>query len=62
MLLSLVYFVLVRLLRALAPSARGDLERDAELLVLRHQLNVLSPPFCVRSRRAAPHLAGIGYA
>jgi putative transposase len=42
MLLSLAYFVLVRLLRALAPSARNDLERDAELLVLRHQLNVLS--------------------
>jgi hypothetical protein len=39
MLLSLVYFVLRRLLRALAPSDRSDLEREAELLVLRHQLS-----------------------
>jgi hypothetical protein len=42
MLLSLVYFVLRRLLHALAPSDRSDLEREAELLVLRHQLKVLS--------------------
>ena len=42
MLLSFVYFVLRRLLHALAPSDRGDLERKAELLVLRHQLKVLS--------------------
>ncbi|MQB00654.1 MAG: transposase [Actinobacteria bacterium] len=42
MLLSLVYFVLRRLLHALAPSERSDLEREAELLVLRHQLKVLS--------------------
>jgi hypothetical protein len=50
MLLSLVYFVLRGLLLALAPSARSDLERESELLVLRHQLKVLSrgvrrPPF-----------------
>lgn len=42
MLLSLVYFVLRSLLSALAPSDRSDLEREAELLVLRHQLKVLS--------------------
>src|SRR6266536_253529 len=42
MLLSLVYFVLRRLLHPLAPSDRSDLEREAELLVLRHQLKVLS--------------------
>jgi hypothetical protein len=30
------------LLRAVAPSDRSDLEREAELLVLRHQLKVLS--------------------
>jgi transposase len=42
MLLSLAYFILVRLVRALASSARSDLEREAELLVLRHQLKVLS--------------------
>ena len=42
MLLSLVYFVLRRLLRALAPSDRIDVERENELLVLRHQLKVLS--------------------
>src|SRR6266702_300479 len=41
MLLSLVYFSLGRLLRARAPSDRTDLEREAELLVLRHQLKVL---------------------
>jgi hypothetical protein len=50
MLLSLVYLVLRRLLRALAPSDRSDLEREIELLVLRHQVQVLSrgvrrPPF-----------------
>jgi hypothetical protein len=55
MLLSLVYFVLRRLLHALAPSDRSDLEREAELLVLRHQLKVLSsavrpPPLHRRDR------------
>jgi putative transposase len=55
MLLSLVYFVLRRLLHALVPSGRSDLEREAELLVLRHQLKVLSrgvhrPPFRRRDR------------
>lgn len=35
MLLSLVYFVVRSLLSALAPPRRGDLEREAELLVLR---------------------------
>ena len=55
MLLSFVYFVLRRLLHALAPSDRNDLEREAELLVLRHQLKVLSrgvrrPLFCRRDR------------
>jgi putative transposase len=42
MLLSLVYFIVRSLLSALAPLRRGDLEREAELLVLRHQLKVLS--------------------
>jgi hypothetical protein len=42
MLLSIVYFVLRRLLHALAPSDRSDLEREAELLVLRHHVKVLS--------------------
>jgi hypothetical protein len=55
MLLSLLYFVVRRLLRALAPSDRIDLEREVELLVLRHQLKVLQrgvrqPPFCRRDR------------
>ena len=50
-----VYFVLRRLLHALAPSDRSDLEREAELLVLRHQLKVLSrsvrrPAFRTRDR------------
>jgi hypothetical protein len=50
MLLSLVYFVMRCLLQAMAPSARGDFKREVELLVLRHQLKVLSrvarrPPF-----------------
>lgn len=40
MLLSVIYFALHRLLRALAAS--DDLERDVELLVLRHQLRVLN--------------------
>ena len=42
MLLSLVYFVVRSLLGALAPLRRSDLEREAELLVLRHQVKVLS--------------------
>jgi hypothetical protein len=42
MLLSLVYFVLRRLLEGLASSSRSDLEREVELLVLRHQVKVLS--------------------
>ena len=55
MLLSLVYFVVRGLPLALAPSARSDLERESELLVLRHQLKVLSrgvrrPPFRRRDR------------
>jgi len=55
MLLSLVYFAVRRLLQALAPSRSEDLEREAELLVLRHQLKVLSrgarrPPFRRRDR------------
>ena len=41
MLLSLVYFVLRRLLVVLAASDRSDLEREVELLVLRHQVKVL---------------------
>src|SRR6266542_3637661 len=40
--LSLVYFALRCLLQALAPSGRADFEREVELLVLRHQLKVLS--------------------
>ncbi len=42
MLLSLVYFAMRCLLRALVRSGSGDLEREVELLVLRHQLKVLS--------------------
>lgn len=42
MLLSLVYFALRRLVQVLAPSSRDDAARDVELLVLRHQLKVLS--------------------
>jgi hypothetical protein len=41
MLLALAYFVLRRLLLAMAPSDRNDLEREPELLVLRHQVKVL---------------------
>lgn len=55
MLLSLVYFSLRCLLQALAPSGRSDFEREVEVLVLRHQLKVLSrgsrrPPFRRRDR------------
>jgi len=43
MLLSLLYFALRRLLRLLTASGdRDDVARDVELLVLRHQLRVLS--------------------
>src|SRR6266498_2049740 len=52
MLLSLVYFVMRCLLQAMAPSARGDFEREVELLVLRHQLKVLS-----RGARRPPRAA-----
>lgn len=55
MLLSLVHFAVRCLLQALAPSGRADFEREVELLVLRHQLKVLSrgtrrPPFLRRDR------------
>ncbi len=55
MLLSLVYFVLRRLLSAMSRSGRSDLEREVELLVLRHQVKVLSrgvrqPPLHSRDR------------
>ena len=55
MLLSLVYFAMRCLLGALARSGPSDLEREVELLVLRHQLKVLSrgtrrPPFRRRDR------------
>ena len=47
MLLSLVYFAVRRLLHLLtARGDRADVARDVEILVLRHQLRVLS-----RSRR-----------
>jgi hypothetical protein len=63
-LLSLVYFAVRRLLHALAGSGRDDLEREVELLVLRHQLKVLArdarrPPLRRRDRMllaAAPCL------
>ncbi len=42
MLFSLVYFGLGRLLQTLALTDRNDPARDIELLVLRHQLEVLS--------------------
>jgi hypothetical protein len=48
-LLSLAYFALGRLLQALALSGRSDLEREVELLVLRHEVKVLS-----RDVRRAP--------
>jgi putative transposase len=55
MLLSLAYFAMRCLLQALVRSSRDDLEREVELLVLRHQLKVLSrgarrPPFRRRDR------------
>ncbi len=55
MLLSLVYFVLRRLLSAMSRSGRSDLEREVELLVLRHQVKELSrgvrqPPLHTRDR------------
>jgi hypothetical protein len=55
MLLSLFYFAVRWLLQALVRSGQGDLEREVELLVLRHQLKVLSrgtrrPPFRRRDR------------
>ena len=55
MLLSLVYFAVRRLLRAVAPTSRDDVARDVEQLVLRHQVKVLArrvhqPPFRRRDR------------
>lgn len=63
MLLSLVYFALRHLVRALAPSDRMDLEREVELLVLRHQVRVLSrgvrrPPLHVGTGCCSPQRAG----
>jgi len=42
MLLPLVCLVVRSLLSALAPLRRSDQEREVELLVLRHQVKVLS--------------------
>jgi hypothetical protein len=42
MLLSLVYFAMRCPLQVPVQSGRGDLKREVELLVLRHQLKVLS--------------------
>lgn len=42
MLLSLVYLVVRSPLSAMAPLRRSDQEREAELLVLRHQVKVLA--------------------
>ena len=41
MLISLVYLVVRILLRLLVRDGRGDAARDLEIVVLRHQLNVL---------------------
>ena len=41
MLLSLVYLMVRILLRLLVPGSRGEAGRDLEIVVLRHQLNVL---------------------
>ncbi|MCL5736136.1 MAG: integrase core domain-containing protein [Actinobacteria bacterium] len=52
MLLSLVYFVVRRLLRLLtAGGDRADVARDVEILVLRHQLCVLSRGRRLRLKR-----------
>src|SRR3990170_5360038 len=55
MLLSLVYFTVCRLLRAVVLTSRDDGARGVELLVLRHQVKVLArrahqPPFRRRDR------------
>jgi len=41
MALSLVYMMLRRLLELLAVMARGDIDKDVEILVLRHEIAVL---------------------
>ena len=41
MLLSLVYLVVRMLLRLLVPEGQGEAGKDLEIVVLRHQLNVL---------------------
>jgi len=56
-LLSLVYRLVRCLLGLLAVLVRSDLSKDAELLVLRHENQVLRPPAgwpaAVRARRPA---------
>jgi hypothetical protein len=49
-------FRAVRLLRTLAPSARGNHARAVELFVLRHQVKVLS-----RGVPPSPFVGGTGY-
>ena len=41
MALRLIYLIFIRLLDALALVLRSDISKDAEILVLRHQLKVL---------------------
>src|SRR4029453_12529478 len=59
MLLALVYFAARCVLQLLVSSGRADLEREAELFVLRHQVKVLSrgvrpPPFRRGDRTLPP--------
>ena len=51
MLLSLVYLAVRRLLRLLTEGDRPNAARDIEILVLRHQLRVLSRGRRLRLRR-----------
>jgi putative transposase len=41
MLLSLVYLLVRMLLRLLIPDGQGEAAKDLEIVVLRHELNVL---------------------